>query len=111
MPDETRLPLAEAITADGRDVTEILARRDGQRHSLRPHLDSVTLRFVAPQARTGRARTVLVEATGYYQVIVLAKGEPQREVFRRLVEEPGAVARFALDSLRAPRSLASSQPD
>jgi hypothetical protein len=46
-------------------------------------------------------RSVLVEATGYYNVVVPADGEPQREAFRRLVEEPGAVARFALERRRS----------
>jgi hypothetical protein len=43
---------------------------------------------------------VLVEATGYYNVIVRPEGEPRPEVFRRLMTEPGGVARFALERLR-----------
>lgn len=42
---------------------------------------------------------MLAEATGYYNVIVPAEGEPQREALQRLIDEPGAVARFALERL------------
>ncbi len=79
-----------------------------RRHSLRPHLDAVTLAFPAPLRRAGRARTVLVEATGYYNVILHPEGEPRPEVFRRLLEEPGAVARFALERLRDWDGLATT---
>jgi hypothetical protein len=43
---------------------------------------------------------VLVEASGWYELLVAAEGEPRITEFRRLVEEPGAVGRFVLDSLR-----------
>jgi hypothetical protein len=97
---ETRVPAAEATDDAGRDVRDLLNRADGRRHSLRPGRDSVTLVFPAPRLRAGQARTVLVEATGYYNVIVRPEGAPQPELFRRLLEEPGGVARFALEHLR-----------
>jgi hypothetical protein len=99
---ETRVAAASATTDAGRDVLELLGRRDQRRHSLRPHLDAVTLTFPAPPLRPGRARTVLLEATGYYNLILRADGEPRPEAFRQLVREPGAVARFALERLNRP---------
>jgi hypothetical protein len=100
--DETLLGLAEASDDSGRDVRYLLERADGRRHSLRPHLDGVTLSFAAPAPRPGRARSVLVEATGYYNVMLPADGEPQPDLFRRLLTEPGAVARFARERLSRP---------
>jgi hypothetical protein len=97
---EATVAPAQATDPDGRDVTDLLRRVDGRLHSLRPHLDTVTLVFPAPPPRPGRARTVLVEANGYYSVIVRSEGAPQPQVFRQLVEQPGAVARFALERLR-----------
>jgi len=97
---ETRVPLARAEDEDGRDLTALLRDADGRRHTLRPGHDTVSLVFAAPPPRPGFTRSVLIEATGYYELIVPAEGEPQRAAFRRLVEEPGAVARFVLDSLR-----------
>jgi hypothetical protein len=99
--------LEEATDPDGRDVSDLVRRVDGRLHSLRPHLDTVTLAFAAPPPRPGRARTVLVEANGYYSVIVRSEGAPQSEAFRRLVEEPGAVARFALERLRERSQVAT----
>ena len=97
---QTRVPAAEATDDAGRDILDLLQRADGRRHSLRPARDTVTLVFPAPRRRAGLARTVLVEATGYYNVIVRPEGEPRPEVFRRLLGEPGGVARFALERLR-----------
>jgi hypothetical protein len=98
--DETRVALAAATREDGVDVTGLLSTADGRRHSLRPRMDAVVLRFPAPPPRPGRVRSVLVEATGYYNVVVPADDEPQQEAFRRLLGEPGAVARFALERMR-----------
>ena len=87
--EQERLAPVRATREDETDVTELLSRADGRRHSLRPLMDAVTLRFLAPPRRPGRLRSVLVEATGCYDVVVPAEGEPQRLAFRRLVEEPG----------------------
>jgi hypothetical protein len=100
LPSESRVSLSTAVTDDGRDVGAVLSRPDHRRHLLRPGLDSVTLRFPAPPPRPGGRRTLLLEATGYYGVIVPAEGEPRPEEFRRLVEEPGGVAWFTLEWLR-----------
>ena len=102
--EQERLAPVRATREDGADVTELLSSADGRRHSLRPLMDAVTLRFLAPPRRPGRLRSVLVEATGYYNVVVPAEGEPQRLAFRRLVEEEGAVARFALERMRPGRA-------
>jgi hypothetical protein len=97
---ETRVLLERAVGEDGRDLTAMLRHADGQRHTLHPGRDRATLVFAAPPPRPGFTRSVLVEATGYYELIMPAEGEPQRAAFRRLVDEPGAVARFVLGSLR-----------
>jgi hypothetical protein len=93
---QTRVPLSRATAEDGSDRTSVLRRVDRRRHSLRPGRDRVTLAFPAPPRPPGLDRTVLLEATGYYCVLVPADGEPQPEAFRRLVEQPGGVARFVL---------------
>jgi hypothetical protein len=109
-PLDTRVALSRATGEDGSEPTELLRRVDRRRHSLRPHRDGLTLAFDAPPRSPGRERTVLLEATGYYNLLVSADGAPQPDVFRRLVEEPGGVARFALERLRdrRPGGLASA---
>jgi hypothetical protein len=44
---------------------------------------AVTLRFLAPPRRPGRLRSDLVEATGCYRVVVLAKRD--EPAVRRLI--------------------------
>jgi hypothetical protein len=107
---ETRLPAIRAVTDDGRDVLASLREVDGRRHSLLPRLDAVELDFPAPSSRPGRSRTVLLEATGYYNVIVNGQGAPHPELFRTLLTEPGAVGRFALERLSR-RSRVGRQTD
>jgi hypothetical protein len=97
---ETRVPLERATGEDGGDLTALLREADGRRHTLRSGHDTATLLFAAPPPQPGSKRTVLVEATGYYELMVPAVGEPQRAAFRQLIDEPGAVARFVLDSVR-----------
>ena len=109
LPSESRASLSTAVTDDGRDVGDVLSRPDHRRHLLRPGQDSVTLRFPAPPPRPGWRRTLLLEATGYYGLIVPAEGQPRPEEFRRLVDEPGGVARFTLEWLRRrPQGVASA---
>jgi len=43
-------------------------------------------------------------------VIVRSDGVPQPQVFRRLLEEPGGVARFALERLRKRSRIAAEGP-
>jgi hypothetical protein len=99
---ETRVGPVRAVDDAGQDVLEPLRQVDGRRHTLLPRRDAVELSFPARPRLPGWSRTVLVEATGYYNVIVSGQGEPRPEVFRRLLTEPGAVARFALEQLARP---------
>lgn len=100
--EETRLDVASAVTGDGRDVSGILRRPDGRRFLLRPGLDKATLRFVAPPRRPGFARSLLLEATGHCSLVVPADGTSRAEEFRRLVQVPGALARYALERSQRP---------
>jgi hypothetical protein len=98
---ETRVASVRAVDDAGQDVLERLRQVDGRRHMLLPRRDAVEPSFPARPRRPGWSRTVLAEATGYYNVIASGQGEPRPEVFRRLLTAPGAVARFALEQLLA----------
>ena len=63
--------------------------------------DAVELRFVAPPARDGLRRTVVLEATGWYRILLPATGEPQTARFDELLREPDALARFSLERIQA----------
>jgi hypothetical protein len=105
---ELRVPLARATGERGEVLTDLLAHADGRRHVLRPYRDRVTLVFPAPPPKPGRARSLLVEVAGFYIPLVLVEGGPRHAAFQRLVEEPGAVARFILEQLRETPEVATS---
>ena len=49
--------------------------------------------------------------TGYYVPLVPVEGGPEHAAFRRLIEEPGAVARFILERLRStPAERSTTHP-
>jgi hypothetical protein len=61
----------------------------------------VVLHFPVPPLQLGWQRTVLLEVTGYYSVIVFAEGDLQSAAFRGLTDVPAGVACFTLEWLRA----------
>lgn len=99
-PRVTRIAPEVAQTEHGLDVRVPLAAVDGRRHSMRTG-DAVELRFVAPPARDGLRRTVVLEATGWYRILLPAAGEPQTARFDQLLREPDALARFSLERIQA----------
>jgi len=99
-PRVTRIAPEVAQARGGLDVRAPLAAVDGRRHPMRTG-DAVELRFVAPPARDGLRRTVVLEATGWYRIQLPAAGEPQTARFEQVLREPGALARFSLERIQA----------
>jgi hypothetical protein len=99
-PVVTRIAPEVARTEHGLDVRALLEAPDGRRHSMRTG-DAMELRFVAPPAREGLRRTVVLEATGWYRILLPAAGEPQTARFDQLLNEPDALARFSLERIQA----------
>jgi hypothetical protein len=89
-----------ARTGRGLDVRATLAAADGRRHSMRTG-DTIELQFAAPPARDGLRRTVVLEATGWYRILLPETGEPQTARFDELLHEPDALARFSLERIQA----------
>jgi hypothetical protein len=97
---EVVLPAARRADFRGEDVRTPLADADGHRVTLRQG-DSVEMAFAAPPVRADRARSVFVAATGYYTPLVRVDRDARPEVFERLVNEPGEVARWSLELFAA----------
>jgi hypothetical protein len=87
---------ASAIDQDGQDVKAKLAAMDNDYLVAANRGDRVELTFPAPPLTDGLDRTVLIKATGYYDIHLDARGEPQKEVADRILNEPGYAAQFAL---------------
>lgn len=94
------LALAAARTSRGEDIRDVLAAVDGRRFVMDPGLDSADLAFDAPPPTPGLDRSFVLEATGYYTILVPAEGEPQQTLYDRLVREPGALGRYGAELMR-----------
>jgi hypothetical protein len=58
--------------------------------------DRAELTFLAPAQADGLERTILLKASGYYDIHLDAGGEPQTEIIEKMDNEPGFTAQFAL---------------
>jgi len=85
----------------GRDVLDRLVASDDRRLTLASMSGRVDLAFDAPAPVPGAGRSVLIELEGFYRPLVPASGEPQTALFKTLVHEPGALARYALAGVDA----------
>jgi bisphosphoglycerate-dependent phosphoglycerate mutase len=51
--------------------------------------------FDSPPQRYGTVRTVLLKASGYYDIHLEAKGKPQLATIEKLEKEPGYAVQYA----------------
>jgi len=93
----TEVAAKEAVDHTGRDVRDLLVATDSSYLSMPTIGEHTDLIFDAPDREPGRARSVFVKASGYYDIHLDAQGSPNLEVLTRVAMEPGYVARYALD--------------
>jgi len=86
----------EALDNRGRDVKEILANSDNNYLIMTNKGDKAEVIFPAPPKKEGGERSVILKATGYYNIHLKAQGEPQNELLKKFYSEPGFTIRFAL---------------
>jgi hypothetical protein len=91
---------AVATDGAGRDVRRPLAAKDGLFHEMPSGCDPVDLVFPVPPAPAGLERSVILKAAGYYRIHFAAEGDPQPEIFNRILSEPGFALRLAQDEFR-----------
>jgi hypothetical protein len=89
------LSAATAIDQNGQDVRARLAVLDDDCLVAPTRGDRAELTFLAPVRADGLERTILLKASGYYDIHLDAGGEPQAEIVEKLDNEPGFAARFA----------------
>jgi len=85
----------EAIDHKGQDVREILAKNDNKYLIMPDKEDFADLIFEFPPKSDGMDRTVILKASGYYDIHLEGKGEPQLQLIDKLHSEPGFVVQYA----------------
>jgi hypothetical protein len=91
----TELAAETAVDQAGRDVRGELAGTDRSYLASPDRGERTDLVFPAPPARGGLDRTVFVKASGFYNIHVDARGEPQTALIDRVLGEPGFAARYS----------------
>jgi hypothetical protein len=86
----------KAVDRFGRDVSDELALQDGRCYVMPKEGDAAEITFLAPPQNPAMARSVILKASGYYDVQVEASGEPQLGLIKKLEDEPEFAARYAL---------------
>ncbi|TFH64517.1 MAG: hypothetical protein E4G91_05560 [Candidatus Zixiibacteriota bacterium] len=95
----TELAAVEATDQLGRDRRPLLARSDNKYHVMPTNSDRIEIAFAAPPPRNELNRSLVWKCTGYYNIHVPYGSEPNPELMARLISEPGAFGRFALEML------------
>jgi hypothetical protein len=92
----TDLDAIRASDNEGRDIRKILAKEDGHYLVMPNTGDKAELVFKSPLRLDDMERSVILKATGYYDIHLEAKGEPRLDIIDRSFKEAGYVVRYAL---------------
>jgi len=86
----------KAVDHLGKDIRRILEKSDNN-YFITPNIgDKAELVFEAPPKKDDMERSVFLKASGYYDMHLEGKGEPQTEIFERIFNEPGFTGQYAL---------------
>ena len=92
----TELSAIRGDDSRGQDAPGLLNQTDGRYLRMPDTGDHAVLEFNTPPAKKGSERSVLVKASGYYDIHLHAQGEPQRALLSRIREEPGFAIEYSL---------------
>lgn len=98
---------SSARTTNGRDVTAVLARRDGVRFDTMRG-DVAELSFAAPAPpRAGSVRSFVLETNGYYVPVIAPAADADPAAMDALMDSPFSASRLALAFRLATRGRAA----
>lgn len=91
----TEIQAVKALDHKGQEVGKILAETDNN-YQVMPNIgDAVELVFPAPERIAHMERTIILKASGYYDIHLKAQGEPQTEILNRIHSEPGFAVQYS----------------
>ena len=94
------LAVSRAADRSGHDIRSLIEKSDGLEY-VSALGDSADLTFAVPREKPGRARSYLLQSTGWYRIQTGENGEPDREMFARMASEPNAISHIATERLNA----------
>ncbi len=86
----------KAIDNTNRDIREQLANNDNKFLVMPNKGDKAEIYFKSPSKIDGTGRSLILKASGYYDIHLKAEGEPQLETLEKINSEPGFTIQFAL---------------
>ncbi len=84
----------EATDYKGNDIRTLLSETDKNYHVMPNTGDWAELVYKAPEHQEDLERSVIIKASGYYDIHLQAEGEPRTEILDRFVE-PGFAIQYA----------------
>jgi hypothetical protein len=96
LPVQTReIEAIRAVDFAGRDLRQDLAATDG-RYFVMPNTgDWAEIAYPAPARAGGLERTVILKASGYYDIHLRAEGPCRMDILTRFLAEPGFVVQYS----------------
>ena len=94
------LNATRAVNKNGRDERKTLEHTDDDYLVMPDKGDWTEVIFKAPPKAAGLERSVILKATGYYDIHLKAEGEPQHELLDKFHSEPGFTIRFAMEEFQ-----------
>ncbi len=86
---------SRALDSRGTDIRPLLAATDDRYFAMPTTGDHAELVFQAPPRQAGLVRSVILKASGYYDIHMGTVGDPQSDVLARIRTEPGYSVRYA----------------
>lgn len=84
-----------AVSSKGEDVREALSLADNNFFIMPEPGEFAELSYDSPPKLNGTERTVIVKATGYYDIHLKPEGKKQAQILERIESEPGFTLQFA----------------
>jgi hypothetical protein len=95
----TELTATHANDHLGNDLLNLLKNTDENYYAQPTKQDWAVIEFDAIPKKTNTSRSFILKCNGYYTIHANAIGEPQKELLKKLITEPGAYGQYTLQVL------------